>query len=217
MLGKSGCELVSLWAPGSAGLLLVASRSSLPHWSNLKLSIIVQGSSLDLPCQERNWGHHSSFPLPACLPWIMQFVSSMECIQNNRHSNKQTADHGRNPLTGGSLAHAAAIRSPPGSHHFIPIDPLPLLLWCGPMIMSLPQSFPWSAASHTSGDTWRKENKDAMRAQSRAGSFSEEVCWVWELEVKVSLWPFGSSYGTWSGVKWTGRNAARLCLRADAL
>lgn len=61
----------------------------------------------------------------------MQFVSSMECIQNNRHSNKQTADHGRNPLTGGSLANATAIRSPPGSHHFIPIDPLPFpaLVW----------------------------------------------------------------------------------------
>lgn len=96
----------------------------------------------------------------------MQFVSSMECIQNNRHSNKQTADHGRNPLTGGSLANATAIRSPPGSHHFIPIDPLPFLLWCGTMIMSLPQSFPWSAGSHKSGDTWTKERNTHTGTQS---------------------------------------------------
>lgn len=96
----------------------------------------------------------------------MQFVSSMECIQNNRHSNKQTADHGRNPLTGGSLANATAIRSPPGSHHFIPIDPLPFLLWCRPMIMSLPQSFPWSAGSHKSGDTWKTEKRTNADAQS---------------------------------------------------
>lgn len=96
----------------------------------------------------------------------MQFVSSMECIQNNRHSNKQTADHGRNPLTEGSLANATAIRSPPGSHHFIPIDPLPFLLWCGTMIMSLPQSFPWSAGSHKSGDTWTKERSTHMGTQS---------------------------------------------------
>lgn len=95
----------------------------------------------------------------------MQFVSSMECIQNNRHSNKQTADHGRNPLTGGSLANATAIRSPPGCHHFIPIDPLPFLPWCGPMIMSLPQSFPWSAGSHKSGDTRKKERKTHTGAQ----------------------------------------------------
>lgn len=97
----------------------------------------------------------------------MQFVSSMECIQNNRHSNKQTADHGRNPLTEGSLANATAIRSPTGSHHFIPIDPLPFRLWCGPMIMSLPQSFAWSTGSHKSGDTWKKEKKRTqMAAQS---------------------------------------------------
>lgn len=147
----------------------------------------------------------------------MQFVSSMECIQNNRHSNKQTADHGRNPLTRGSLANATAIRRPSGSHRSIPIDPLPFLLWCGPMIMSLSQSFPWRAGSHKSGDMWRKGGKKRhTQALSGAGSSSKEVCWVWESEVNVSLWPFGTSYGTWSVEKWIGPDAACWYLCVDA-
>lgn len=87
-------------------------------WSSRDSVVIVQSSSLNLPCQEQKRAHRSLLPLLACMPWIMQFVSSMECIQNNSHSNRQTAHMSGNPLNAMARPKSLGITQIPVTHEF---------------------------------------------------------------------------------------------------
>lgn len=87
-------------------------------WSSRDSVVIVQSSSLNLPCQEQKRAHRSLLPLLACMPWIMQFVSSMERIQNNSHSNRQTAHMSGNPLNAMARPKSLGITQIPVTHEF---------------------------------------------------------------------------------------------------